>query len=156
MLLSSSCWVVVLQSLGSHPTIFRQPSSSCQAAVRQLSDSCQAVVRQFSGSCQAVIKQSSGRQALDEKMNQWFQGTPGESWFGKQGTGKGTNWDIASGDRRGHSPITIIFRGWKGDNPRLSPFSGAGKGTALSMVLSSLVYNFILWPLTQYQLKPLC
>ena len=43
-----------------------------------------------------------------------------------------------TGDKRGHSPITIIIRGWKGDNPRLSPFSGAGKGTALSMVLSSL------------------
>ena len=41
-------------------------------------------------------------------------------------------------DRRGHSPITVIFRGWKGDNPRLSHFSGAGKGTTLSMVLSSL------------------
>jgi hypothetical protein len=116
MLLSSSCWVVVPQSLDSHPTVFSQPSGrqlsgSCQAVVRQLSGSCQAVVRQLSGSCQAVIKQSSGRQAVDEKMNQWFQGTPEESSFGKQGTGKGTNWDIASGDRRGHSPITIIFRG---------------------------------------------
>jgi hypothetical protein len=42
--------------------------------VRQLSGSCQAVVRQLSGSCLAVIKQSSDRQAVDEKMNQWFRG----------------------------------------------------------------------------------
>ena len=45
-----------------------------------------------------------------------------------------------TGDKRGHSPITIIIRGWKGDNPWLSHFSGAGNGTALSMVLSSLLY----------------
>ena len=55
MLLSSSCWVVVLQSLGSH---------------QLFSGSCQAIVRQLSCSCQAVIKQSSGRHAVDEKMNQ--------------------------------------------------------------------------------------
>ena len=73
----SSCWVVVLQSLGIHPTIFRQPSGSCQAAVRQLSDSWQAVVRQLAGSWQAVIKQSSGRQALDEKNESIVSGDPG-------------------------------------------------------------------------------
>jgi hypothetical protein len=125
MLLSSSCWVVVLQSLGSHPTVSSQPSGSCQETVRQLPGSCQAVIRQ------------AGSGWKNESM---VSGDPGRKLFSKQGTGKGTNWDIASGDRRGHSPITIIFRGWKGDNPRLSPFSGAGKGTALSMVLSSLVY----------------
>ena len=108
--------VVVRQSLESHLTVIRQLYGKCQAAVRQLSGSCQTVFRQFSGSFQAVIKQSSGRQALDEKMNQWFQGTPEESRFGKQGTGKGTNRNIASGDRRGHSPITIIFRGGEGDS----------------------------------------
>ena len=48
---------------------------------------------------------------------------------------------LQTGDKRGHSPFTIIIRGWKGDNPRFSPFSGAGKGTALSMVLSSLVWG---------------
>ena len=33
----------------------------------------------------------------------------------------------------------------KRDNPRLSSFSGAGKGTALSMVLSSLIESGIYW-----------
>jgi hypothetical protein len=151
MLLSSSCWVVVRQSLGSHLTVVRQPSGICQAAVRQLSGSwqtigrkfwgsCQAVVgavvRQLSGSCQAVVRQLSGScQAVVRKLSgSWWKnesmvsGDPVKKFFGKQGTGKGTNRDIPSGDRRGHSPITIIFRGWKGDNPRLSPFSGAGRG----------------------------
>jgi hypothetical protein len=45
------------------------------------------------------------------KNESMVSGDPGKKFFGKQGTGKGTNSDIASGDRRGHSPITIIFRG---------------------------------------------
>jgi hypothetical protein len=121
-------------------------SGSCQAIVMQLVDNWQAVVRQLSGSCQAFVRQLSGssqaviRKAGSEWKNEsMVSGDPGKKLFGKQETGKGTNRKFSSGDRRGHSPIPIIIRGWKGDNPRLSPFSGAGKRTALSMVLSSLV-----------------
>ena len=131
MLLSSSCYQADLRLVA----VVRQPSGICQAAGRQLAGSCQAVVRQSSGSHQAVIRQTDSRW----KNESMVSGDPGKKDFSKQGTGKGTNSDIASGDKRGHSPITIIFQGWKGDNPRLSPFSGVGKGTALSMVLSSLV-----------------
>ena len=71
-LLSSSYWVVVRQALGSHLTVVRQPSGIYQAVARQLA-----------GSCQAVIS------AVNEKMNQWFQGTPEKSCLVNRGQGRG-------------------------------------------------------------------
>ncbi len=71
----------------------------------------EAVIIQLSGSHQTVIRQSSGRLAVDKKNESMVSGDPGKKVFSKQGTGKGTNSDIASGDRRGRSPITIIFQG---------------------------------------------
>ena len=63
-------------------------------------------------------------------------GDPGIKLFGKQGTGKGTNRDITSGDRRGHSPITIFFRG---QSPVVPFFRGGeGDGTFNGFVLSTL------------------
>jgi hypothetical protein len=132
-LLSSSCWVVVRQSLGSHRTIVRQPSGICQAAVRQLSGSWQtiggklsgsfqAVFRQLSGSCQAVIRQANS--AVDEKINQWFQGTP-ESFLVNRGRGRGQtgislqgtfpDYNNFPGMKRGQSPVVPYFRGGEGD-----------------------------------------
>ena len=106
-------------------------SGSCQAIVRQLSYSCQKVVRYLSVSHQAVIRQA-GSGWKNESM---VSGDPGKKLFGKQGT----NRNIASGDRRGHSPITIIFQGWKGDNPFVRFFRGGeGEGTFNGFILSSL------------------
>jgi hypothetical protein len=85
-------------------------SSSCWVVVRQLSDNWQEVVRQLSDSCQAVIRQRMKNESM-------VSGDPGKKFFGKQGSGKGTNRDIASGDRRGHSPITIISGAEKGTIP---------------------------------------
>ena len=57
----------------------------------------------------------------------WSQGR-GRGRFSKHFNdfrGRGELFQI--GDKRVHSPITIIIRGWKGDNPRLSPFQGRGR-----------------------------
>jgi hypothetical protein len=55
--------------------------------------------------------------------------------FGKQGIGKRTNRDIASGERSDHYNVP----GMKKGQSRLSSFSGVGKETALPMVLFSLM-----------------
>ena len=72
-------------------------SGSCQAIVIQLLESCQVVVGQLSGSCQSVIKQSLGRQAVDEKMNQWFQGTLEKSCLVNRGRGRGQTGNLLLG-----------------------------------------------------------
>ena len=98
------------------------------ANVRQLLDNCQAVVRQFSGSFEAVIKQSSGRQAVDEKMNQWFQGTPQENYLVKSGRGRGQAGKSLKG-RKGDIPLCQKNSGdEKWTIPSCPLFQGRGRG----------------------------
>jgi hypothetical protein len=94
-----------MQLVDNWQEVVRQLSGSCQAVVRQLSGSCQAVVRQLSGSCQVVVRQSSGRLAVNEKMNQWFQGTPEKSCLVNRGRGRGQTGNL--------------LQGTEGDIPRL-------------------------------------
>jgi hypothetical protein len=70
-------------------------------------------------------------------------GDPGKKLFGKQGTGKGTNRNIASGDRRGQKgtfPDYNNFPGMKrGQSPVVSFFRGGeGDGLFNGFVLSTL------------------
>ena len=95
--------------VGSYQAVLRQSSDCCQATIWHLSGSCQAICqaagRQLAGSCQAVVRQSSGRLAVDEKINQWFQGTPEKRFLVNRGRGRGQT--------------VISLQGTEGDIPRL-------------------------------------
>jgi hypothetical protein len=99
---------------------------SCWVVVRQSPVCCQAtIVRQLSGSCLAVIKQSSDRQAVDEKMNQWFQGTPEESCFLNRGRGRGQTSVLC---KRHWDKQVYLFSAQKGTIPDYNNFPGIKRG----------------------------
>ena len=96
-------------------------------------------------------------------MNQWFPGTPEKKVFIYRGRGRGQTEKYVQGLKGGNPLLTpfsregdggrlwldsgdipgaghqCIGQGVKGVDPELPPAKGAGRGTALSMVPSSLV-----------------